>query len=270
MKQAVVHQNLARVFTHKSFGAPAQRAYALWSVLRPDGQTWYFYNDIVEMYTQKSGKRPETVRGWIKTGVDMNLFKLGHYYDGRPTLSIVGRDWVQLHYLDGIAPGKAILIDAELLLTASLQRLRSILFHTFCAERPVFRSRNFTAGTIDRVEQTTRNYSHSTKQPKRYTYIKQTVGPNRQTSNLWTPSNMYKTRTKFCGKIRHRYKPWRKPKRAKKLYYYNRDTAVNVSHQRAKAGEDSVVMWILPDSAVDKTVKAKVFGHVFLEPVYCL
>lgn len=272
MKQAVVHQNLARLFTHKSFGAPIQRAYALWSVLRPEGETWYFYDDVVDMYASKSGKTADTVHSWIKTGVDAGFFKRGRYHDGRPTLSIVGKDRMFSQYLNGVAPGKAILIEADVLLTASLQQLRGILLYTFAVEKSVMRSRNFLGNTIDRVELTTRNYSLAVRQPKRYVYAKQSDGSSRQKSNSWTPSSLYTTRTK-PGKdkvIRRGYYPWVKPNRAKKLYYYNRDTAVNVAQQRAKAGDNPVVYHILPDAAVKKSIGAKIFGHVFLEPIYCL
>lgn len=266
MKQAVLHQNLARIFTHASLGAPVQRAYALWASLRPEGPAWYFYDDVVAMYAEKSGKHPDTVRNWIKTGIDMGLFIKGKSHDGRSTLSLVGKDNVFTHHLGGIAPGKAILINADVLLSANLQELRSLLFHTFVVEKPVIRSRAFLASTIDRVELTTRNYSRAIGQPKRYTYLKQSGGYNDQRPNAWQPHPLFTTRTHHPG-VRHSYKPSVKCPKARKMYYYNYGAALKAATDRSKAGENPVTFRILPDAETKRSAGAKRYGHIFMEPV---
>lgn len=219
------------------------------------------------MYAEKSGKRPETVQSWIKTGIDAGLFHKGQHRDGRPTLSIVGKVNVFIHHLNGLAPGKAILIDQDILLSASLQVLRGLLFHTFAVEKPVIRSRAFLASTIDRVELTTRNYSRAIAQPKRYVYINQGSYTD-QTSNQWQPHPLFTTRTPNPS-ARHAYRATVKPPKAKKLYYHNPGAAVKAAADRAKAGDMPVTFCIVPDAEVKRSAKAKIFGHVFLKPVYC-
>lgn len=236
MQQVVIHQNLARLLTHKSFGAPIQRAYVLWAYLRSIGKTWYFYDEVVEMYVSWSKKHPDTVKAWIKQGVEMGLFETGRYYDGRPTLSIVGKVRVFYRHLGGdLPPGKAVLVDADILMSANLQKLRGLLLYTFSAGKKVIRSRAYLGHTIDRVEQTTRNYSRVIAQPKQYCYSKLPIPRDgremEQRPNAWGCHPSMFTRGRYSGKIHCAYKAKRLPP-VKKLYYHDRARALKAVQRR--------------------------------------
>lgn len=271
MQQVVIHQNLARLFTHKSFGAPHQRAYVLWAYLRSQGKTWHFYDEVVDMYVSWSKKHPDTVKSWIKQGVEMSLFTIGRYHDGRQTLSIVGKIRVFNRHLGGdLPPGKAVLVDADVLMSANLQKLRSLLLYTISADKKVIRSRAYLAGTIDRVEQTTRNYSRVIAMPKQYCFSKlpRPIDGRKmeQRPNAWGSHPSMFTRGKPVGKVHHLYKAKKLPS-VRKLYYYDRARALKAAKRR---DDGSVVFHILDDSEIRRSKKARLFGHIFLEPITAL
>lgn len=237
MRQLTLHVNLAAIIGSKDYTAQQQWAYVLWADMRSKNTTWMYVSDWLDETVHNLNVSRVSAKSYLKAGLDMKLFNLGHSKDGRSTVSIVGKTSVFRTHLRGQYPGKAVLIDADILYKASLQQLRAWLLFTFSAEKECIRSRINMAKMLDRTEQTTRNYSKSIRQPKRPVYVVADIPGQepvvKQRPNLWKPSKFYKTRTPKDVRYLD-YKPSvASSTRGGRLYYDNLHNAAKASKRRS-------------------------------------
>lgn len=150
--------NLIQVFNRKDHNALAQRALALWGLTYPMAHEQQLFREA-ELLSLLAHHTPAYGRRIIRAAVELKLLSKGRWYNGAIVYHRTGSAAVMHLHLNGDKPGKLIYIEASDLASKSLQRLRSVLHHTFAAAKPRIRSRAVQAKLTGFTEQTTRNWT---------------------------------------------------------------------------------------------------------------
>lgn len=147
--------------TLKSKNANIDRAFAMWLDLR--SETWFYLDDLLAKFTEKTGKVERTVRRWFNSGE--GIFWTYGNHNNRRTIVLIGKRQLMEHY-DLPMPGRVILIDAENLF-GSLQKLRAHLSTSWMnGKEKAFASRETIESKIDKTPQTQLNYEKQTRSKK--------------------------------------------------------------------------------------------------------
>lgn len=154
--------NIIQVFTRKDYNALSQRALALWGMTYPMAHSKQLFSEA-ELLALMKNHTPAYGRRIIRAAVELKLLTKGRRRDGKTVYHRIGSATLKRLYLNGDRPGKLIYIEVADLAEKSLQRLRSVLHHTFAAAKPRIRSRAVQAKTTGFTEQTTRNWSRVLK-----------------------------------------------------------------------------------------------------------
>jgi hypothetical protein len=183
----------------KSDSANLHRAFAIWSVLR--SETWFYLDDLLTEFTEKTGKTERTVRRWFNSGEDI-FWRYGHHKNRR-TIVLIGK-WQVMEYYDLPIPGRVILIDEENLF-GGLQKLRAHLSTSWMnGKEKAFASRQTIESKIDKVPQTQRNYEKQTRsksQPIRILNWHAEYAEFKQLPNLYYAVNY----AKYYKRPKYRY-----------------------------------------------------------------